>query len=73
MMRMETKMPAIHKHPVLARLRRAEQGQDLIEYALLAAMISLVIWALVPYTGYLDSLSHIWNRVHCVLIVYGGG
>lgn len=66
-------MQVTPKSSVLARLRRAEQGQDLIEYALLVGLLTVTIWAVVPYTGWLGAMSHIWSRVHHYMVVIGGG
>lgn len=55
----------------LARLRRDNRGQDLIEYAFLVLMVSFVIYGWLP-NNYVPALTHIWSRVQSVLIVYGG-
>ena len=42
---------------LIARLSRREEGQDMVEYALLAALISIVAIAIILLIGpYLDNL-----------------
>ncbi len=52
-------------------LRPDRQGQDLIEYALMAASISLIAAGIFP-SVYTPSMSNIWSKVGCVLSVIGG-
>jgi Flp pilus assembly pilin Flp len=52
-------------------LRQDRQGQDLIEYALMAASISLIAAGIFP-SVYTPSMSTIWSKVGCVLSVIGG-
>lgn len=46
----------------LQLLRRDTRGQDLIEYALLAASLVILVAGALP-SNYADSLSSIWSRV----------
>jgi Flp pilus assembly pilin Flp len=46
----------------LRNLGRDCCGQDMIEYALMAAMVAIAVAAFVPYT-ILPSVSHIYSRL----------
>ena len=46
------------------RFVREEAGQDIIEYALLAAFVSIVAWALLANIG--TSVNSIYNKVNSV-------
>ncbi|MCC7175460.1 MAG: hypothetical protein IT159_09715 [Bryobacterales bacterium] len=73
---MPTRIP--DTQPVFAVIRTAavslvlrdRKGQDMIEYALMAAAFTLVIYGLLP-TEYLPSFISIWQRVNHVLHVIG--
>jgi Flp pilus assembly pilin Flp len=56
---------------LLTRLWRDRAGQDLIEYALMAALVATGAAVIMPVTV-VPALSSIWNRVEIVLIRYGG-
>jgi Flp pilus assembly pilin Flp len=43
------------------RIVREEEGQDIIEYALIAGFISVLAWALLQATG--QSVQGIWTKV----------
>lgn len=49
------------------RLWRDRRGQDLIEYALLAAAVALLVYGALP-SNYAANLSSIWSRVNDQLI-----
>ncbi len=46
----------------LRNLGRDCQGQDMIEYALMAAMVAIAVAAFVPYT-IIPSVSHVYSRL----------
>ena len=46
----------------LRNLGRDCQGQDMIEYALMAAMVAIAVAAFVPYT-IIPSISHVYSRL----------
>jgi pilus assembly protein Flp/PilA len=46
---------------LLKRIVREEEGQDLIEYALIAGFISVVCYTAIKLTG--ESVSDIWDTV----------
>jgi len=46
---------------LLARFVREEEGQDLIEYALLAALIAVVCYVLIAGTG--QQVSQIYGKI----------
>ncbi len=51
----------------LSRLNRDEQGQDLIEYALLVGFVTISAWAIFPMTILPSAstiLSRLLSRVH---------
>jgi Flp pilus assembly pilin Flp len=54
------------------RLWYDEAGQDLIEYALLAALVATGSAILIP-TAVNDSMSHIYSRVNSCLVRFGNG
>jgi Flp pilus assembly pilin Flp len=56
----------------IGRIWRDETGQDLIEYALLAALVATGSAILLPTTIY-DGMSHIYSRVSSCLDRFGGG
>ena len=46
----------------LRNLGKDCQGQDMIEYALMAAMVAIAVAAFVPYT-IIPSVSHVYSRL----------
>jgi Flp pilus assembly pilin Flp len=56
-------------HSLLLRLWREEMGQDLIEYALLAALVATGSAILMP-TSVHYSMSHIYSRVNSCLVQF---
>ncbi len=53
-----------------ARIWRAEHGQDLIEYALLAGFVAVAAGAMIPPVS--TSISTIFSKVTSLLTVAGG-
>jgi pilus assembly protein Flp/PilA len=49
---------------LFGRFVREEEGQDIIEYALLAAFISIVAWTLLQGIG--TSVNSVYNSVNTV-------
>jgi len=47
---------------VSARLLRAESGQDLIEYALMAGMVAVAVAATFP-TGLMPAVSTVYSKI----------
>jgi Flp pilus assembly pilin Flp len=43
------------------RIVREEEGQDIIEYALIAGFISVMAWALLQATG--QSIQGVWTKI----------
>lgn len=56
---------------LLRRLVRDQRGQDLIEYALLAAFMVVAVAAILP-NDLMPAVSHIFSRVVTHLVVLGG-
>lgn len=59
---------------MIRKLWRNTRGQDLIEYALLAAFFAVAVGALSPSVA--TGISTIWSRVSCgiaLAIAAGGG
>lgn len=52
----------------LGRLWRDTRGQDMIEYALMAVMVAVAVYGVLP-SNYAASLSTIWSKVHDQLII----
>ncbi|MBI3683417.1 MAG: hypothetical protein HY235_23840 [Acidobacteria bacterium] len=48
-------------------LWRDRRAQDLMEYALVCAGISIVVYAFLPQ-NYAPALSNVWSRVMCVMV-----
>lgn len=48
------------------RLRGNSRGQDMIEYALLVGLLSIIAFGMFP-SSYVPSLTHIWHRVSEVM------
>ncbi len=48
---------------------REEEGQDLVEYALLLALITLAVAAVLP--GFADTLNGVWTSVGAKLSTSG--
>ncbi|MCL4783242.1 MAG: Flp family type IVb pilin [Bryobacterales bacterium] len=48
---------------------REEEGQDLVEYALLLALITLAVAAVLP--GFADTLNDVWTAVGAKLNTAG--
>ena len=46
---------------MITQLVREEEGQDLIEYALIAGLVSVVCYAAIAATG--QSISGLWDAV----------
>jgi Flp pilus assembly pilin Flp len=57
---------------IFRRLWYDEAGQDLIEYALLAALVATGSAILLPPIVH-DSMVHIYSRVNSCLVRFGGG
>jgi len=55
----------------LLRFRDDRRGQDMIEYALLAASVAVLVGGLFP-AGLLPSYLSIWNRVLLVINILTG-
>lgn len=55
----------------IKRLWKDRRGQDLVEYAMLVAMISLLTYSWLPQ-GYASSLSKVWAKVRSVMTVLTG-
>ena len=53
-------------HRPFVRLWRDERGQDMIEYALMAAMVAIAVAAFVPYSM-IPAVSHIYSRLQGVM------
>jgi Flp pilus assembly pilin Flp len=47
------------------RIVREEEGQDLIEYALIAGFISVICYLVIQATG--QSVSSIWDKVQAAV------
>jgi pilus assembly protein Flp/PilA len=60
-----TKMNRILKLIIQAKIWREEQGQDLIEYALMAGFVAVAAGAIMP--GVASSISTIFSQVSSVL------
>ncbi len=52
----------------LVELWRDRSGQDMIEYAMMAAMVAVAVAACVPYT-LIPSVSHVYSRLQNVISV----
>ncbi len=52
----------------LVELWRDRRGQDMIEYALMAAMVAIAVAAFVPY-NLIPSVSHVYSRLQNVMSV----
>jgi Flp pilus assembly pilin Flp len=50
---------------LLNRIVREEEGQDLIEYALIAGFISVICYLVIQATG--QSVSSIWDKVQAAV------
>ena len=46
---------------LFTQIVREEEGQDLIEYSLIAGLISVVCYVAISQTG--TSISNLWNKV----------
>jgi Flp pilus assembly pilin Flp len=55
---------------MLSRIRRNQGGQDLIEYALLLALVALAGGAMIPPVG--AAVSSIFTKAMSVLARFGG-
>lgn len=53
------------------RLWREQEGQDLIEYALMAGFVAVAAGAIL--TPMAPTLNVVFSRVHSLLTKYGGG
>jgi|tagenome__1003787_1003787.scaffolds.fasta_scaffold15373710_1 pilus assembly protein Flp/PilA len=56
---------------LLLKLWRDDDGQDMVEYALIAGLISIVAFAAVQTTG--TSIGTIWNNVSTDMGTAAGG
>jgi Flp pilus assembly pilin Flp len=45
------------------RLLTEEEGQDIVEYALMIGLVVVVIWVAVKASGVDSSISEIWSKV----------
>jgi Flp pilus assembly pilin Flp len=57
---------------LLKRLVTEEEGQDIVEYALMIGLVVVVIWVAVKATGVDTSVSNIWSKVGSSLNSTGG-
>lgn len=55
------------------RLLNEEEGQDIVEYALMIGLVVVVIWVAVKASGVDSSVSTIWSKVESALNTSGGG
>ena len=60
------------KMELLKRLVTEEEGQDIVEYALMIGLVVVVIWVAVRATGVDTSVSTIWSKVGSSLNSAGG-
>jgi Flp pilus assembly pilin Flp len=56
---------------LLKRLLAEEEGQDIVEYALMIGLVVLVIWVGVKASGVDSSISTIWSGVKSSLASAG--
>ncbi len=49
----------------IRKLWRNDEGQDLVEYALIAGLISLICWAAIQTAGV--SISGVWSTVNSAI------
>jgi Flp pilus assembly pilin Flp len=54
------------------RLLTEEEGQDIVEYALMIGLVVVVIWVAVKASGVDSSVSTIWSKVESALNTSGG-
>ncbi len=52
---------------LLRRLIVQEEGQDIVEYALMIGVIVITIWLAISFSGIEDTLSNIWSAVGSAL------
>ncbi|MFL5761830.1 MAG: Flp family type IVb pilin [Thermomicrobiales bacterium] len=52
------------------RIVREEEGQDLIEYALIAGFVSVICYLVIQATG--QSVSSIWDKVNAAASAAAG-
>ena len=64
-------MDRLQMQSLMWRLLRQENGQDLIEYALIAGLVTVSTAALLP-SIFQDSISHIYSRVSSCMHTLGG-
>jgi Flp pilus assembly pilin Flp len=57
---------------LLKRLLNEEEGQDIVEYALMIGLVVVVIWVAVKASGVDTSVSTIWSKVNSALDSSGG-
>jgi Flp pilus assembly pilin Flp len=55
---------------LMERIVREEEGQDLIEYALIAGFISVICYLIVKATG--QNVSKIWDKVNTAVKAAAG-
>ncbi|MBI5281192.1 MAG: Flp family type IVb pilin [Candidatus Solibacter usitatus] len=53
-------------------LRKSREGQELVEYALLAGFIAVTVAAVIPYQA-TGPVSTIFSKVGSYLVTLGGG
>lgn len=58
-------------YPFLTKLALDRRGQDMIEYALLAAAVAVVVAGFLP-SQYAPSLATLWSYVNSAISVSGG-
>lgn len=51
------------KMDLLKRLIAQEEGQDIVEYALMLGLVVLVIWVAAQASGVDDAVSKVWSQV----------
>ncbi len=51
-------------------IKEQQEGQDLVEYALLLALIALVVWLAVQFAG--GTVNNIWNAISASLTNIAG-
>jgi Flp pilus assembly pilin Flp len=54
------------------RLLNEEEGQDIVEYALMIGLVVVVIWVAVKASGVDVAVSTIWSKVDSALSTTGG-
>lgn len=52
---------------LLKRLIAQEEGQDIVEYALMIGLVVLVLWVVISASGAQTAVSNIWSGVNSAL------